>query len=125
MSSREDWISKRMNDSVRTQMRYARKGNVTEEMVCVAKQEKQTPEFIRNEVATGRLVIPANIYHNELDPMGIGINVRCKINANLGNSALGSNLGRNSKRSKWRFNLARTRSWIFLQGRSLMKRVKP
>lgn len=81
-----------MRDSSRTQMCYARRGMITEEMVFVAKQESLEPAFIRDEIAAGRLVIPANIFHGNLEPIGIGINVRCKINANLGNSALGSNI---------------------------------
>src|SRR5262249_21724809 len=50
------------------------------------------PEFIRAEVARGRMVIPANVNHGSLDPMGIGINARCKINANIGNSQVHSNV---------------------------------
>jgi phosphomethylpyrimidine synthase len=73
-------------------MHYARQGIVTEEMRHVAAEELLAPEFIRSEVAAGRLVICANIHHRDLRPMGIGIGVRCKINANLGNSALGSDI---------------------------------
>ncbi len=73
-------------------MHSARKGIVTPQMKFVAKREGLAPEFIREEVAGGRLVIPANIYHKNLEPAGIGISVRCKINANLGNSALGSDI---------------------------------
>ena len=92
MSFRDTWIAKREKDANRSQIHYARKGVVTEEMACVAADEKLSPEFIRDEVAAGRLVICANVNHRELKPMGIGINVRCKINANLGNSALGSDI---------------------------------
>ncbi len=49
-------------------------------------------ELVRDEIAAGRLIIPANINHPELEPMGIGIATRCKINANIGNSAITSNI---------------------------------
>jgi phosphomethylpyrimidine synthase len=75
-----------------TQMRYARRGAVTPEMARVAEREETSPEFIRDEVARGRMVIPANVHHERLDPMGIGINARCKINANIGNSAVHSDI---------------------------------
>jgi len=75
-----------------TQMHHARKGVVTPEMKRVAEREGVEPEFIRSEVARGRMVIPANINHASLDPMGIGIDARCKINANIGNSAIHSDV---------------------------------
>jgi phosphomethylpyrimidine synthase len=75
-----------------TQMHYARKGSVTPEMQRVAEREKQEPEFIRDEVARGRMIIPANVNHKSLDPMAIGINATCKINANIGNSSVQSNV---------------------------------
>jgi len=75
-----------------TQMHYARQGAVTPEMKRVAEREQVEPETIRAEVARGRLVIPANVNHASLDPMGIGINARCKINANIGNSSIHSNV---------------------------------
>ncbi len=75
-----------------TQMHYARKGVVTPEMKRVAEREALEPEFVRAEVARGRMVIPANVHHASLDPMGIGINARCKINANIGNSSVDSNI---------------------------------
>jgi phosphomethylpyrimidine synthase len=73
-------------------MHYARQGIVTEEMEFVAKRENLSPETIRSEVARGRMIIPANIRHLELEPMAIGIAARCKINANIGNSATTSNI---------------------------------
>jgi phosphomethylpyrimidine synthase len=73
-------------------MHYARKGVVTEEMKRVAERENADPDFIRDEVARGRMVIPANVGHASLDPMGIGINAYCKINANIGNSQVHSNV---------------------------------
>jgi phosphomethylpyrimidine synthase len=77
-----------------TQLEAARKGQVTAEMRRVAEKEKVTPEFIREEIAAGRLIIPANVNHlgYRLDPLGIGIGVTCKINANIGNSSTTSNL---------------------------------
>ena len=92
MAFRDEWLAKREKDTNRSQMHYARRGIVTEEMAFVAADEKLSPEFIRSEVAAGRLVICANVNHRDLRPMGIGIGVRCKINANLGNSALGSDI---------------------------------
>ncbi len=73
-------------------MHYARLGIVTEEMRFVAESEKLAPEFIREEIARGRLVIPANVRHKNLEPIGVGISARCKINANIGNSAISSGI---------------------------------
>jgi len=89
---RTNWVEKRKNDAVRTQMHYARRGIVTEEMEYVARREKLAPETIRDEVARGRLIIPANINHRNLEPMCIGVASKCKINANIGNSAVTSNI---------------------------------
>src|SRR5437660_7593417 len=77
-----------------TQLEAARLGQMTPEMKRVAEKEKVSSEFIRDEIAAGRLIIPANINHLKyrLDPMGIGIGVSCKLNANIGNSATTSNL---------------------------------
>jgi phosphomethylpyrimidine synthase len=73
-------------------MHYARQGIITEEMEFVAKRENLDPELIRSEVARGRMIIPANLRHVELEPMCIGVASKCKINANIGNSATTSNL---------------------------------
>ncbi|OGQ49271.1 MAG: phosphomethylpyrimidine synthase [Deltaproteobacteria bacterium RIFCSPLOWO2_02_FULL_47_10] len=75
-----------------TQMQQAREGRTTEEMLIVAKDEHLEPEFVRKELAEGRLIIPANINHKKLKPIGIGIATRCKINANIGNSSLRSDI---------------------------------
>jgi phosphomethylpyrimidine synthase len=75
-----------------TQMHHARKGRVTEEMKFVADKEKVDASVIRAEVARGRLVIPANIHHDNLEPLGIGLALSCKINANIGNSAVTSDV---------------------------------
>jgi len=73
-------------------MYYARKGIVTGEMEYVARRERLSPALIRSEIARGRLIIPANINHRSLEPMCIGIASKCKINANIGNSATSSNI---------------------------------
>jgi len=77
-----------------TQMHRAREGEVTPEMRRVAEREGLEAEFVRREVAEGRAIIPANIHHlkAKLDPMGIGIGLTCKINANIGNSAVTSDV---------------------------------
>src|SRR5215468_7726491 len=89
---RTDWVAKRQNDKIRTQMHYARQGVITEEMQYVAKREKLTPELVRDEVARGRMIIPANINHINLEPMCIGVASLCKVNANIGNSSTTSNI---------------------------------
>jgi phosphomethylpyrimidine synthase len=89
---RSSWITPRMNDPIRTQMYYARQGVITQEMEYIAKREHVTGELIRSEVARGRMIIPANIHHANLEPMCIGVASSCKINANIGNSATTSNI---------------------------------
>ncbi len=89
---RSNWLQTRSSDPIRTQMHSARRGDITPEMRHVAMREKVTPELIRDEVARGRMVIPANIYHSGLEPMCIGVNSNCKINANIGNSATTSDI---------------------------------
>jgi phosphomethylpyrimidine synthase len=81
-----------MNDPIRTQIHYARRDVVTQEMEYIAKREHVTPELIRSEVARGRMIIPANIHHTNLEPMCIGVASSCKINANIGNSSTTSNI---------------------------------
>lgn len=78
-----------------TQILAARAGEITPEMEFVAQRESLTPELIRDEVAAGRMVIPANKVHaaGALEPMCIGIAAKCKVNANIGNSAVTSNAG--------------------------------
>src|SRR6185436_18365379 len=77
-----------------TQLEAARKGTVTPEMEFVARREDLDAELIRAEVARGRMVIPANTVHltKRLEPMGIGVASKCKINANIGNSAVTSKI---------------------------------
>jgi phosphomethylpyrimidine synthase len=89
---RKEWIEKRKNDKVRTQMYYAKQGIITEEIEYVAKKENLDPEFLRKEVARGRCIIPANINHTHLEPMAIGRVTKTKVNANIGASALASDI---------------------------------
>src|SRR5881628_516323 len=81
-----------------SQMHFARQSVITEEMEYVAKREKLEPELIRSEVARGRMIIPANVNHRNLEPMAIGIASKCKINANIGNSATSSNIDEELKK---------------------------
>jgi phosphomethylpyrimidine synthase len=87
---RHAWVEKRRQDACVTQMHYARKGVVTEEMAYVASVERLDAELVRAEIARGRMIIPANVMHPELAPMCIGVASKCKINANIGNSAVTS-----------------------------------
>jgi phosphomethylpyrimidine synthase len=89
---RTEWVARRRGDRIKTQMHYARNGLVTEEMTHVANRERVDPARVLEEVARGRMVIPANIHHTNLEPMGIGIALACKVNANIGNSAVTSNI---------------------------------
>ena len=133
-----------------TQMHYARQGIITPEMEYIAIRENQrqrdgvdmrqhagenfgaknlkeiTPEFVRKEVAEGRAIIPANINHPEVEPMIIGRNFLVKINANIGNSALGSSIDEEVAKMTWATrwgadtimdlstgkNIHETREWI-------------
>jgi phosphomethylpyrimidine synthase len=120
-----------------TQMHYARKGVVTPEMEYVAIRENLdneargiksfvTPEFVRDEIAAGRAIIPANINHPEAEPMIIGRNFSVKINTNIGNSALSSGIEEEVSKAIWSCywggdtlmdlstgdNIHETREWI-------------
>ncbi len=134
-----------------TQMAYARRGIITPEMEYVAIRENQladrirekyrkekgeafgadipeyiTPEFVRQEVAAGRAVIPANVNHPECEPMIIGRNFLVKINANIGNSPVTSSIAEEVEKAVWAFrwgadtvmdlstgkNIHETREWI-------------
>ncbi|WP_293447259.1 phosphomethylpyrimidine synthase ThiC [Persephonella sp.] len=83
---------KRSSTYGKTQMDYAREGVITPEMEFVAQREMLSPELVRQEVARGRMVIPSNIHHYSLEPMAIGIAAKCKVNANIGNSAVVSDV---------------------------------
>jgi len=134
-----------------SQLYYARQGIITPEMAYIAIRENQladrirekykkekgesfgahipdyiTPEFVRQEVAAGRAIIPANINHPECEPMAIGRNFLVKINANIGNSALGSSIEEEVEKLRWAIhwgadtvmdlstgkNIHATREWI-------------
>lgn len=133
-----------------TQMHYAKQGIITPEMEYISIRENQrqgegvdmrqhagqnfgaqnlreiTPEFVRQEVAAGRAIIPANINHPEIEPMIIGRNFLVKINANIGNSALGSSIDEEVAKMTWATrwgadtimdlstgkNIHETREWI-------------
>jgi len=84
-----------------TQRCHARRGDVTQEMEFVALREGFAPEFVRDEVARGRAIIPANINHPELEPMAIGRNFLVKINANIGNSAVSSSIEEEVEKLRW------------------------
>ena len=124
---RSAWIASRANDSNVSQMHYARRGIITPEMEYVAIRENQrrrqhssdgntdasalhrrselsdevTPEFVRNEIACGRAIIPANKNHPELEPMIIGRKFLVKINANIGNSAVSSGIDEEVEKLVW------------------------
>src|ERR1700677_4944840 len=84
-TGRAEWIVKRKAEAERTgdtnmsQMHFARKGLITEEMAFVAQKEKIAAELVRSEVARGTMIIPANINHPELQPMAIGVESLGKI----------------------------------------------
>jgi len=149
--NRLSWLSSREKNS--TQMSLARKGIITEEMEYIAIRENQnleknsklkegrfhtgenfganipefyTSEFVREEIASGRAVIPANIMHPEIEPMIIGRNFKTKVNANIGNSALSSSIHDEVEKLTWSTrwgadtvmdlstgkNIHETREWI-------------
>ena len=89
---RAAWVAHRIDDPIRTQMHYARRGEITPEMAYVSRRENLPPESIRDEVARGRMIIPANLRHTNLEPMCIGVASKCKINSNIGNSAVTSEI---------------------------------
>jgi len=109
-----------------TQMHYAKKGIITPEMAYIATREGMSAEFVRDEVARGRAIIPANINHTELEPMIIGRNFLVKINANIGNSAISSGIAEEVEKMTWSLrwggdtvmdlstgkNIHETREWV-------------
>jgi phosphomethylpyrimidine synthase len=109
-----------------TQMHYARRGEITPEMEFVAVREGLTPEHVRDEIARGRAILPANVNHPETEPMIIGRNSLVKINANIGNSAVASSIEEEVEKMTWATrwgadtvmdlstgkNIHETREWI-------------
>jgi phosphomethylpyrimidine synthase len=84
-----------------TQLHYARQGRVTEEMEFVALREQVDPEVVREEVAAGRAIVPANVNHPESEPMAIGRRFLVKVNANIGNSAVTSSVAEEVEKLTW------------------------
>ncbi len=84
-----------------TQMAYARAGVVTPEVEFVARREGLAPEFVRDEIARGRAVLPANVNHPEVEPMAIGRGLLVKVNANIGNSAVASSIDEEVEKMVW------------------------
>jgi phosphomethylpyrimidine synthase len=98
---RSEWVEKRAGESSPTQLRYAREGVVTEEMSWVADREQVEADLVRQEVARGRAIIPANMRHLELEPMIVGKRFKTKINANIGNSAVSSSIDEEVEKLDW------------------------
>ncbi len=98
---RAEWIAKRQGIARPTQLWFARQGIITEEMRFVAIREGRSEEFVRQEIAAGRAIIPANINHPELEPVIIGRNFLVKINANIGNSAIRSDIQEEVDKLRW------------------------
>jgi phosphomethylpyrimidine synthase len=94
-------LSALKGQSTVTQLHYAQLGEITPEMEFAALREGLPPELVRDEVARGRAIIPANINHPELEPMIIGRRFRVKINANIGNSAVSSSIEEEVEKLRW------------------------
>lgn len=84
-----------------TQMHYAKQGIITKEMKFVAVREQVKPEFVRDEIARGRAIIPNNVNHPESEPMIIGKNFAVKVNANIGNSVVSSSIEAEIEKLVW------------------------
>ncbi|HLI73896.1 MAG TPA: phosphomethylpyrimidine synthase ThiC [Acidimicrobiales bacterium] len=84
-----------------TQLHYARRGDITAEMEFVAVRERMDPAIVRDEVAAGRAIIPANVNHPESEPMAIGRRFLVKVNANIGNSAVTSSVAEEVEKLTW------------------------
>ena len=105
LPSARPWLADRRSggstDKCVTQLYYARRNEITPEMEFVAIREGMDPEYVRSEVARGRAIIPANINHPELEPMIIGRNFKVKINANIGNSIVASDIDEEVAKLRW------------------------
>ena len=101
--ARAPWVKRRSErgDTNFSQLHCARVGEITEEMRFVALREAVSPEFVRDEIAAGRAILPANVRHLELEPMIIGRNFLVKVNANIGNSALSSSIVEEVEKLQW------------------------
>ncbi|HAS21832.1 MAG TPA: phosphomethylpyrimidine synthase ThiC [Idiomarina loihiensis] len=137
---RENWIQDRHSENQQynqgiTQLAYARRGVITPEMEFIALRENMgrehlenpiKPEFVRDEVASGRAIIPVNTHHPESEPMIIGRNFLVKVNANIGNSSVSSSIEEEVEKLVWATrwgadtvmdlstgrNIHQTREWI-------------
>ena len=123
---RAEWVARRAGDAVCTQQHYAKAGVITEEMTFCAAREGCDPELVRSEVARGRAIIPANKHHTELEPTVIGRAFAVKVNANIGNSAVSSNIEEEVAKLQWAVrwgadtamdlstgaDIAQTREWV-------------
>jgi phosphomethylpyrimidine synthase len=99
---RKEWVDAREGKHERyTQMHFARKGLISEEMLFIAERENVDPEFVRSEVARGRAIICSNKKHLELEPQIIGRMFKVKINANIGNSAITSSIEEEVEKLQW------------------------
>ncbi|MDO3648891.1 phosphomethylpyrimidine synthase ThiC [Nocardia mangyaensis] len=122
---RDEWTKPEI-DGPRTQLHWARQGIITDEMRFIAAREGVSAELVREEVAAGRAVIPANHRHPELEPTIIGKKFLVKINANIGNSAVSSSIAEEVEKMVWAArwgadtimdlstgkNIHETREWI-------------
>ncbi len=99
---RSTWISERLPQrAASTQRAYARRGDITQEMEFAALREGVPPEVVRDEIAAGRAVLPANINHPESEPMVIGRRFLVKVNANIGTSAVTSSITEEVEKMRW------------------------
>ena len=95
---RASWVAARTGQANVSQLHFARQGVVTQEMDYVAKRENLPESLVMEEVARGRMIIPANINHENLEPMAIGIASSCKVNANIGASPNASDVAEELKK---------------------------
>ncbi len=95
---RASWVNSRKGKTNVSQLHFARQGHLTEEMAYVAKRENLPTSLVMEEVARGRMIIPANINHLNLEPMAIGIASTCKVNANIGASPNASDVNEELKK---------------------------
>jgi phosphomethylpyrimidine synthase len=95
---RAEWIARRRGQPFTTQLQQALRGVVTDEMEHVARREQLPVERVRAEIAAGRMILPANVNHPELDPIAIGFAATCKVNANIGNSTVTSDVATELKK---------------------------
>ncbi|MFL0779103.1 MAG: phosphomethylpyrimidine synthase ThiC [Prochlorococcus sp.] len=95
---RSSWVAPRKGQANVSQLHFARQGDLTQEMAHVAKRENLPESLVMEEVARGRMIIPANINHTNLEPMAIGIASKCKVNANIGASPNASDVNEELKK---------------------------